>query len=719
MTDKNPIRLLVVDDDWRFCRAIEEAVGDSTDGRYEVKSATTVAEANLVVSSTRWPFDLFLIDQRLEDREIDGIELTTRLLKASPSSGAIVLTGFASVEDGLRALQAGADDYIPKTRNWDTLFKELTLRIKVLIENREIRRRRIQELESLNKILEETIGYGAEADLEVVLNSVAEQTNRALPGVDAICLYYIDRETQTPRLGGVTGVWDQTPAATIGSGESVVSRALQLDAPYYAPDSAADAFVGGTFVTREKVCSTVVFPLLYGNERVGCMFFNYRTPQTFPEHETRELTLFARQAALAIHKAVLYDETRRRQQRFETVARIMPVIGATLDPQEVVRAILTEVLKVVRGARQACMLHYEPETGDLVFSPVSFEFFRMDVPGQQGRTRLSAGENSVAMRVARTGHAENVPNVNANPDYLHVVSTTHSELCVPIKIGSEMLGVLALESDRGQAFTDEDQRLLEALADQIAIALKKAQEHTEFVKIQDELAADSAIAWMGLLGSNWSHTVVQRTLEIDAKVYRLRDSLAPLRVSPQVLTWLDEIEEASAQIKNLPIAGRRSAAPRRGAATLLLDPVLHKHVRLWCSKRRDVQLTLELSCGGVEVPIEEGWLEIPLEKLINNALKAMPGPGKLTVRSIRSGNQVEVQVEDTGKGVPENIRKMLFKRPVPQPSAQEGSGLGLLIARKVLTAHDGELFLLRSAPGQGTTFVFRLPVTAAVGGEAG
>ncbi len=698
MKNNHTIRLLVVDDDWRFCRAVAEA-----------ENAVQLAQA---------PFDLFLIDQRLEDYEIDGIALARRLLSNSPNSGAIVLTGFASVEDGLRALQAGADDYIAKTRNWDTLFKELGLRIKVLVENREMRRRRIQELESLNQILEATMGIESEADLAAVLHSVVEQTHRALPGVDVITVYYIDRETNAAMLGGAIGVNNPSIIESMSpDSDSVVRRALHMNQPHYAPDSLKDSLVQGNFVEREGIKSTAVFPLHYGPARVGCMFFNYRTPQTFNEDHKHELTIFARQAALAIHKAVLYDETRRRQQRFETVAQIAPIISATLDPEEVVRAILNEVRKVVPGARQACMLHFEPDSGDLVFAKSSFEFYHIDVEKEKTRTRLSAAETSVAMRVARTGQAENVPDVQAHDDYLRVVSSTRSELCVPIKAEGEMLGVLVLERDRVSAFTYEDQRLLEALADQMAIALKKAQEHEQLLKTQDDLAANSAIAWMGLFGSNWSHTVNQRTFEIETKVYLLREALSSMRVSPKMMTWLTEIEEASKQIKRLPIAGRLSAAPGQSNTTLALDQTLAKHVQAWCVKRPDVKLKLDLNCGHVHVPIEEGWFEIPLEKLVSNALKAMPGPGQLTVRSLCQGAHAEVQVQDTGPGIPDSIRDILFKRPVPQASAQEGSGLGLLIARKVLTAHGGDLELMPGKPGEGASFVFHLPI--AQGGQRG
>jgi GAF domain-containing protein/ActR/RegA family two-component response regulator len=593
-----------------------------------------------------------------------------------------------------------------------TFVNQAALVIENARTQRDELKRQVHLLEALNQVQKAIIGIGSEADLDDVLESVVEQAMRALRDVDAITLYHLDRENDTLQLGGIDGVQD---TADIKTGpyrpESVVGRVLRLDGPRFAPNTPGDVLLSGPFVRRENIRSTAAFPLEYGQERVGCMFFNYRHPHEFDEDEKNVLQLFAQQAALAIHKATLYNEAERRRRHFETVARITPIVNATLDPDQVVRAILTETLRVVPRARQACMLHYDPETQDLTFSPVSFEFYHIDPTRQrEGRARVQANERSIAGRVARTGEPANVPDVRADPDYLPLVGTTQSELCVPIKVGEKLLGVLVLESDQSGAFTDDDQSLLEALADQVAVALNQAQEHSQLKEAQGKLAASSAVAWMGIFGSNWSHTVNQRTYQIENRVHHLKKALAPLPT--QVEGWLNAIEKATGQLKAHPLPGKLPAQSQSGTHGVQIDAVLRKHVKRWCNKRSDIELQLDLNCNGTRVPIQEGWLEIPLEKLINNALKAMPGKGKLTVRSARHGSQVEVQVQDTGQGIPENIVKgYLFSRPVPKSTAEAGSGLGLLIARMVLEAHSGDMKLLRTATGQGTTFVFRLPVS--------
>ncbi len=698
------IRLLVIDDDRQFCDALQKSLNEYSQIKYQVSMATTAADAENMVGSSP-TFDVLLIDQKLDGASVDGIHLMTKLLQASPDSAAVVLTGVENHEDGLRALQAGADDYLVKIADRNVLARELALRLAVLVENKEARRRRLQELESLVAIQNAIIGIESEEDLTQVLESVTQSAIQVLPNIDAISIYYIDRETNEPKFGGGAGLYNLD---LVRARPPNLERVLSLIIPHFSLNAARDPILKGDFVKREKIVATAVFPLTHRGERFGLMFFNYRHPQEFDEAEKHELTLFAQQAALAIHKAMLYDETHRRQQRFETIARILPIVSATLDPEQVVRAVLTEILKAIPRTRETCMLHFDEKTGDLVFSLASFEFYHIDVPEQKGRIRFRANEHSTVMRVARSGRAANVPDVSADPEYQPLVSTTKSMLCVPIQVGGETLGVIVLESNQGDAFTADDQLLLQALADQVAVALKKAQEHTQWLKAQDDLAANDAIAWMGLFGSNWSHSVNQRTFEIEGKVFLLRQAIATS--SPDLEKWLNDIEEASRQLKTLQIAGKVSHEPKPGAASVEIDRVLRERVPRWCEKFPEIQLTMELGCTGIHVPIDEGWLEIPLEKLISNALKATGGVGGLSVRSAQYGNRVEVQVSDTGKGIPEEAKKYLFKRPVPKPTAREGSGLGLLIARKVLTAHGGDLILLRTIPGEGTAFMFHLPV---------
>jgi signal transduction histidine kinase len=146
-------------------------------------------------------------------------------------------------------------------------------------------------------------------------------------------------------------------------------------------------------------------------------------------------------------------------------------------------------------------------------------------------------------------------------------------------------------------------------------------------------------------------------------------------------------------------------------------------IRLDDVVRRALGATAALfEVGGVRVaehvdpglPVVSGDAERLVQVVINllsNAVKFSPG-GTVTVRVGADGDAVRVDVADTGKGIPAADLERIFE-PFRQasdtdPDGPRGTGLGLPIARQIVRAHGGDL-LVRSTPGEGSTFWFTVP----------
>ncbi len=455
-----------------------------------------------------------------------------------------------------------------------------------------------------------------------------------------------------------------------------------------------------------------LLPLKTEEQVLGVLAVDNRFNKRPIDAETLErLQTFVNQAALAIENAQSQRAALKRQiERFEIVSQIMPLINATLDPEQVVATILTQARRVLPNAHHAAMLHYEVDTRALRFAPVSFALYPVDNSKYAGKLYIEPEEHSIARQVLEQGIALNVPDVRVNPEYLPMIHTTQSELCVPIRAENELLGILVLESDLLNGFTRDDELLLTALADQTALALKKAQEHELLIKAQQESAANSAIAYMGVFGTNLAHSVVQYTYAIESKLFLIRRRLPP--IAEETSRWFEEIDQYITDLKNdTSIARKFSTGPSEGEHRIALDAKLEKYIRHLGKKFPQVNIQFDLHCPELQVRMEEHLLEIPLEKLVNNAFKAMNGIGQLGIASAVEGSFARVTVQDSGKGLREEIvKQFLFKQPVPRTSLHEGTGFGLLLAHKVLRDHGGDLKLIETAVNQGTTFAMYLPI---------
>jgi signal transduction histidine kinase len=103
--------------------------------------------------------------------------------------------------------------------------------------------------------------------------------------------------------------------------------------------------------------------------------------------------------------------------------------------------------------------------------------------------------------------------------------------------------------------------------------------------------------------------------------------------------------------------------------------------------------------------------------LITNAVQAMDGAGTLTIRTRQADDWVEVDVEDTGCGIPaENLSKIMDPFFTTKPVGQ-GTGLGMSIVSKIIDEHGGMLDV-QSEVGVGTKFTIRLPIRSQSAAEA-
>lgn len=180
-------------------------------------------------------------------------------------------------------------------------------------------------------------------------------------------------------------------------------------------------------------------------------------------------------------------------------------------------------------------------------------------------------------------------------------------------------------------------------------------------------------------------------VSIESQVHRLRRLVADLRKLAELETRT--LETAQVDMTELVADVYEAASQRQGAQAR--------------------QLALSLPRAPWPLPSVRGdrdLLFLAVYNLIDNAIKFTPPEGAVEVRAYEDGDDVVIEVADTGAGIPEAEREHVWDELYRGEGARgvAGSGLGLALVRGIVGRHDGKVSL-RSRIGQGTVFSIRLP----------
>jgi signal transduction histidine kinase len=95
--------------------------------------------------------------------------------------------------------------------------------------------------------------------------------------------------------------------------------------------------------------------------------------------------------------------------------------------------------------------------------------------------------------------------------------------------------------------------------------------------------------------------------------------------------------------------------------------------------------------------------------ILSNAIQAIPGEGKIFIKTWQVGDMVKVSIRDTGTGMTEEIRKKIYDPFFTTKDVGKGTGLGLYISYGIIEKHNGKIEVF-SQLGEGTEFVITIPI---------
>ena len=181
---------------------------------------------------------------------------------------------------------------------------------------------------------------------------------------------------------------------------------------------------------------------------------------------------------------------------------------------------------------------------------------------------------------------------------------------------------------------------------------------------------------------------------------------------------MNEIEDSTTRISTLVGAAKQYSQMDRAPYQVLDVHELLDSTLIMLSRKVGAHIDVVKNYDRAlpDIPVYGAELNQVWTNLIDNALQAMDGEGTLTITTRRAGDMLEVEIADTGPGIPADIQSRVFEPFFTTKPVGSGTGLGLDISwRIVVNKHHGDL-KLKSEPGD-TRFFVRLPITGPDGGS--
>lgn len=181
----------------------------------------------------------------------------------------------------------------------------------------------------------------------------------------------------------------------------------------------------------------------------------------------------------------------------------------------------------------------------------------------------------------------------------------------------------------------------------------------------------------------------------------------PRKEAAYIIQTVDRLDAALQRLMHLELLPQLEF--RSCSVTALLQEVASFFEPLAHQRQATVSVEADAAVAASDpVELDADALREVLINLVQNAIEAMPRGGTVRLRALADSEWVTVCVQDEGPGIPPDEASRLFE-PFYTTKPQ-GTGLGLLICRRVVAAHQGQIWF-ESSPGAGTTFYVRLPRT--------
>ncbi len=295
-------------------------------------------------------------------------------------------------------------------------------------------------------------------------------------------IYFYDEAKENLVMAGGTGEAGAMMLAQfhkVAKGRGLVGRAAETNEPVLVSNTTLDAeWLPNALLPETR--SEVAIPISIGDKVLGVLDVQHNITDGLQREDVDSLQSIANQIAIALQNIQSTEIVTKRAAELQTVAAISTTAATISDIQKMLESVV-HLTQRGFGLYHAHVFIYNENMERLEIVACGYKEGD-EHEGTHGTATIPLEqEQSLVARAARTRQAVIVNDVRSDPGWLPnpLLPDTASELAVPMIVGDQLLGVLDVQSDHVNAFTDEDASIQTTLASQVATAVQNARSFSQ------------------------------------------------------------------------------------------------------------------------------------------------------------------------------------------------------------------------------------------------
>lgn len=405
----------------------------------------------------------------------------------------------------------------------------------------------------------------------------------------------------------------------------------------------------------------------------------------------------------------LSSEMQRSYGQLQTLYASAQAVSSTLDLQEVLDRLTREVTQAMQV--KACALRLLDKTGARL-EAISVYGLSQEYQ-EKGELLVDQSPLDRTVLSGKTVIIDDVRSDNRLQYHQAVLAEgIRAILTAPVPGRAGPLGLIRVYCDRVHRFTADDAAFLSAIAAQGGIAIENAiayrtlqsldEAKRKFVlMVTHELRSPVGVvrSLLRTLTGGYAGPLPELQQDMLNRALRRADALQAL---------IDDLLDLATHKTGLRVATHTEVVDLQS----MLKKVAERYAPLAAEKGHTFDLRLEAP-GALLIQVAAEEIDRAIANLVSNAIKYTPAGGRVTLRLAQQEGQAWLEVSDSGIGIPKDALPHMFEEFYRAPNAKaqvkEGTGLGLVVTKDIITAHGGRI-QVRSVEHEGTTFTVTFPL---------